>query len=156
MTATLLRSGVYGRLARRKPLLSERHMKVHLEFEKKHLKDFQTVRNKILCSDESKIELFGLNSKHHVWRKPGTAHQLLNTIPTLKHCGGSIILRQFFSAVGTGGLVSIEGKLNGAKYRDILNKNLVQSAQDLGMGRRFTFQQDNDPKHTVKATHGVA
>ena len=55
-----------------------------------------------------------------------------------------------FSAAGTGGLVRVEGKLNGAKYRDILNENLVQSAQDLRLGRRFTFQQDNDPKHTAK------
>ena len=36
-----------------------------------------------------------------------------------------------FSAAGTGGLVRLEGKLNGAKYRDILNENLVQSTQDL-------------------------
>ncbi|KAI2650206.1 Transposable element Tcb2 transposase [Labeo rohita] len=36
------------------------------------------------------------------------------------------------------------------KYRDILDENLLQSAQDLRLGRRFTFQQDNDPKHTAK------
>ncbi len=34
------------------------------------------VTNKILWSDETKIELFGLNSKRYVWRKPGTAHHL--------------------------------------------------------------------------------
>ena len=43
-----------------------------------------------------------------------------------------------------------QGKLNGAKYRDILYENLAQSAWDLRLGRRFTFQQDNDPKHTAK------
>ena len=37
-----------------------------------------------------------------------------------------------------------------AKYREILDENLLQSAQDLRLGRRFTFQQDNDPKHTAK------
>ncbi len=57
-----------------------------------------------------------------------------------------------FSAAGTGRLVAIEGKMNAAKYRDILDKNLLQSAQDLRLGRRFTFQQDNDPKHTAKIT----
>jgi transposase len=30
------------------------------------------MRNKILWSDETKIELFGLNAKRHIWRKPGT------------------------------------------------------------------------------------
>ncbi len=33
-----------------------------------------------------------------------------------------------------------------------LDENLLQSAQDLRLGRRFTFQQDNDPKHTAKIT----
>ena len=57
-----------------------------------------------------------------------------------------------FSAAGTGGLTRAEGKLNGAMYRDILTKNLVQSAQDFRLGRRFTLQQDNDQKHTPKTT----
>ena len=40
--------------------------------------------------------------------------------------------------------------MNGAKYRLILDENLLQSAQDLSLGQRFTFQQDNNPKHTAK------
>ena len=40
--------------------------------------------------------------------------------------------------------------MNGSKYREILNENLLQSSQDLGLGRRFTFQQNNDLKHTAK------
>ena len=30
------------------------------------------MRNKSLWSDETKIELVGLNARHHCWRKPGT------------------------------------------------------------------------------------
>ena len=51
------------------------------------------MRNNILWSDETKIELFGLNAKRHVWRKPGT-------IPTVKRGGGSIMLCECFSAAG--------------------------------------------------------
>ena len=61
ITAALHQSGLYGRVARRKPL-SARHMKACIEFAKKHMKDSQTMRNKILWSDETKIELFGVNS----------------------------------------------------------------------------------------------
>ncbi len=152
ITAALHQSGLYGRVGRRKPLLSARHMKARMEFAKKHLKDSKMVTNKILWSDETKIELFGLNSKWYVWRKPGTAHHLSNTVPTVKHGGGSIMLWGCFSAAGTGRLVAIEGKMNAVKYRDILDENFLQSAQDLRLVRRFTFQQDNDPKHTAKIT----
>jgi hypothetical protein len=57
-----------------------------------------------------------------------------------------------FSVAGTGRLVQIEGKMNGEQYREILDDNLLQSAQDLRLGRRFTFQQDNNPKLTAKST----
>ena len=40
--------------------------------------------------------------------------------------------------------------MKGAKYREILDENLLQSPQDHRLRRRFTFQQDNDPKHTAK------
>jgi hypothetical protein len=39
---------------------------------KKAPKDSLTMRNKIVWSYETKIELFGLNSKCHDWRKPAT------------------------------------------------------------------------------------
>ena len=42
--------------------------------------------------------------------------------------------------------------MNGAKYREILDENLLQRALDLRLGRRFTFHQDNAPKYTAKTT----
>ena len=57
-----------------------------------------------------------------------------------------------FSAAATGRLVRDEGKMKAAMYRDILDESLLQSALDLRLGRRFIFQQDNDPKHTAKIT----
>uniref|UniRef100_A0A803KD47 Tc1-like transposase DDE domain-containing protein n=1 Tax=Xenopus tropicalis TaxID=8364 RepID=A0A803KD47_XENTR len=52
----------------------------------------------------------------------------------------------------TAQLVRVDGKMDGAKYRAILEENLLESAKDLRLGRRFTFQQDNDPKHKARAT----
>ena len=57
-----------------------------------------------------------------------------------------------FSSAGIGKFVRIEGTMDGAKYRRILDENLLESAMNLKLGRRFTFQQDNDPKHKDKAT----
>ena len=80
-------------VARRKPLLSKRQITACLEFAKRQLKT-QTTRNKILWSDETKIELFGLDAKRDVWRK-------LGTIPTVMHGGGNIMLWGCFSAAVT-------------------------------------------------------
>lgn len=42
-----------------------------------------------------------------------------------------------FSSAVTGKLVRVDGKMDGAKYRTIL----LEAANDLRLGRRFTFRQ---------------
>ena len=72
-----------------------------------------------LCSDKTKTELFGLNSKRYVWHKPNTVHHPVNATPTIKHGGGSIMLWGYFSAAGNGRLVRVESSIDSAKYRRI-------------------------------------
>ena len=57
-----------------------------------------------------------------------------------------------FSSARTGALVRMEGKMDGAKYRKIPEENPLPSTRKLILGRKFTFQHDTNPKHTVKAT----
>ena len=76
-----------------------------------------------MWSDETKLELFGLNSTRRVWRKKKDEYNLKNTIPTVKHGCGNIILGGCFSAKGTGRLHRIEGRMDGAMYREILANN---------------------------------
>ena len=80
ISAALHQSILYGKVTRRKPLLSKTHITTCLKFAKRHLKDSQTMTNKMFWSDETKIELFSLNANRHIWRKPGI-------IPTVKHGG---------------------------------------------------------------------
>uniref|UniRef100_A0AAZ3NN31 Tc1-like transposase DDE domain-containing protein n=1 Tax=Oncorhynchus tshawytscha TaxID=74940 RepID=A0AAZ3NN31_ONCTS len=143
IVAALHQSGLYGRVARWKPLFSKWHDSPLGVCQKAP----QTMRNKILWSDETKIEHFGLNTnKCHIWRKPGT-------IPTVQHGGGSIMLWGCLPAEGTERVVRIKAKMTGAKYRENLDENLLQSAQNFRLEQRFTFQEDNDPKHTAKTMH---
>ncbi|GFY04328.1 transposable element Tcb2 transposase [Trichonephila clavipes] len=54
------------------------------------------------------------------------------------------------AATGVGNLVIIDGIMNQYSYLNILKNNLSQSASKLGLDGCFTFQKDNDPKHTAR------
>ena len=123
-----------------------------MRYPNNHSGDSEAMWQKVLWSDETKIQLFGLNAKHYVWCKPNTTHHPEHTIPTVKHGGGSIMLWGYFPLAGTGALVTIEEKMDGAKYRKILKENLLSFARKLKLERKFIFQHDNDQKHIAKAT----
>jgi hypothetical protein len=98
--AALHQSGLYGRVAGRKPLLSKRHDSPLGVFPKAP-KDSPTMRKKILWSEcqASRLE--------ETWHHPyGEAWWWQH------HAVGC------FSAAGTGRLVRIRGNMIGAKYRD--------------------------------------
>ncbi|KAI4900940.1 hypothetical protein NFI96_002661 [Prochilodus magdalenae] len=149
---TLRRQGLQSCSARKVPFLKPTHVKARLKFANDHLNDPEEEWEKVMWSDETKIELFGLNSTRHVWRKKNDEYNPKNTIPTVKHGGGNIILWGCFSAEGTGRLHRIVGRMDGAMYREILANNLLPSVRALKMGRGWVFQHDNDPKHTARAT----
>ncbi|CDQ93434.1 unnamed protein product [Oncorhynchus mykiss] len=102
---TLRRHGLKSCSARKVPLLKPAHVQARLKFANNHLDDPE----KVMWSDETKIELFGLNSTRRVWRKKKDEYNPKNTIPNVKHGGGNIILSVCFSAKGTGQLHRIEG-----------------------------------------------
>ncbi len=104
---------------------------------------------KVLWSDETKIQLFGINSTRRVWRRRNAAYDLKNTIPTVKHGGGNIMLWWCFSAKGTGQLHRIKGRWTGPCT---VGARALKPARALKMGRGWVFQHDNDSKHTAKAT----
>uniref|UniRef100_A0A671PN32 Transposase n=1 Tax=Sinocyclocheilus anshuiensis TaxID=1608454 RepID=A0A671PN32_9TELE len=149
---TLHRHGLKSCSARKVPLLKPAHVQARLKFAKDHLDDPEEAWEKVMWSDETKIEVFGINSTRRVWRKKKDEYNPKNTIPTVKHGGGNIMLWGCFSAKGTGRLHRIEGRMDGAMYREILGNNLLPSVRALKMGRSWVFQHDNDPKHTARAT----
>ena len=122
-----------------------------MQFATSHVGGATNMWSTVLWSDETKIGVFGLNAKRYVWQKTNSVHDPEHTIPTLKHGGGSIMLWGWFFSAGTGKLVRVDGKMDGAKYRTIFEENLKTSLQK-SWDCSFTFQQDNKPKHTARAT----
>uniref|UniRef100_A0AAZ3RMS5 Transposase Tc1-like domain-containing protein n=1 Tax=Oncorhynchus tshawytscha TaxID=74940 RepID=A0AAZ3RMS5_ONCTS len=86
------KAGLYRRVGRKKPLLKEKYKQTHLVFTKRHVGDSPNIWKKVLWLDETKIDVFGHQGKRYVWRKPNTSHHPENTISTVKHDGGSIML----------------------------------------------------------------
>lgn len=149
---TLKRQGIRSRSARRVPLLKPVHVQARLKFAREHMDDTAEDWENVMWSDETKVELFGINSTRRVWRTKNTELHPKNTIPTVKHGGGNIMLWGCFSAKGTGRLIRVKDRMNGAMYREILSQNLLPSVRTLKMKRGWVFQHDNDPKHTARAT----
>ena len=148
----LKRGGLKACRPRKTPLLRPVHLKARIAFAKRHVDKDSLFWSRVLWSDETKIELFGHNNVSHVYRESGKAFLPKNTVPTVKHGGGSLMFWGCFASSGTGRLVKIDGIMNKEKYVEILDQNLKQSARDLSLGRRWSFVQDNDPKHTAKCT----
>ncbi len=134
------------------PPAQEGNVQARLKFANEHLNDSEKAWENVLWSDKTKIELFGINSTRRVWRKRNADYHPKNTIPTVRHGGGNIMLWGCFSTKSTGRLHHIEGPMDGAMYRKILDENLLPSARTLKMGRGWVFQHANNPKHTAKAT----
>uniref|UniRef100_A0A8C5PQS4 Transposase n=1 Tax=Leptobrachium leishanense TaxID=445787 RepID=A0A8C5PQS4_9ANUR len=138
-----------GFITRCKPLVSLKNRKARLEFAKHLTKPSQFW---------NKINLYQSDGKRRVWRRKGTAQDPKHTTSSVKHGGGSVMAWACMAANGTGSLVFIDdvtadksSRMNSEVFRAILSAHIQPNAAEL-IGRRFTVQMDNDPKHTAKAT----
>ena len=106
-----------------------------------------------MWTDETKVELFGKVHYCIVYRKRNEAFKEKNSVPTVKHGGGSQMFWGCFAASGTGCLDFVYGIMKSEDYQIMLERNVGPSVRKLGFRQRsWVFQQDNDPKHTSKST----
>ena len=147
---TLNKNGVHERTPQKKPLLSKKNIAARLKFAKEHLDVPQHYSQNILWTDETKVELFGRNTQHYVWRKKrhSTPHQHQNLIPTVKYGGGSIMVWDCFAASGPGQLAIINGKTNSSLSRHFAGEcsavcQSIEAQQKLGdaIGQRPKTQK---------------
>ncbi len=100
---------------------------------------------KVLWSDETKIQLFGINSTHHVCRRRNSAYDPKNTIPTVKQGGGNIMLLLCFLQRGQDNCTASKGQWTGP-----CNKAQgIEASQGIGIGSWMGIQAWQGPK-----THG--
>ncbi len=132
---TLCPEGLKSCSARTVPLLKKAHVQARLKF----ANDSEENWVKVLWSDETKIQLFGINSTRRVWRRRNAAYDPMESnmeVETL--CFGGVFL--------------LRGQDNCTASKGWWTGPCTVRARALKIGRGWVFQHDNDPKHTAKAT----
>jgi transposase len=121
------------------PMLTEYHKQLRVEWAKKH-KGMNW--NRVIFSDESSFQLFRNTIKR--WSKNWKKEK--KCVPKNRqkiHCWGG------FSIKGLIGIHTFKRIMDGPYYTVILKNHMLVNAKKQ-FGTRWTFQQDNDPKHTSK------
>ena len=145
------KNGLKSWRPKKTPLQLKQHKDAMLKFVRQHKENENSFWERVLWTDETKIELFGHNYQNHVWTKDSEAHSPKNTVPTVKFGSASIMIWGCFSAKGMGKILVIDGKMNAQKYKQSLQENLMSSVESLELLSDYIFQQDNEPKHTTKS-----
>ncbi len=92
---------------------------------------------------------FGKGHRGTVYRNRNEAFKEKNTVPTVKHGGGSKMFWGCFAVSGTGCLDCVNGIMKSDDYQIIKRHNV----RKLRLHQRsWVFPQDNDPKHPSKST----
>jgi transposase len=138
--------------AKKRPMISTTNKTKRLLFARNHINKPLEFWKHVIWSDESKFELFNKKRRLRVWRKSDEGLQDRHLQPTMKHGGGNIMVWGCFSWFGVGNLTQVNGIMTADGYIDILCENLEESMLKMGLEGNYTFQQDNDPKHTAKKT----
>ena len=143
-------NGIFARAPRKVPLISKLNREKRERACREWMKRGPAFWNSVIWSDETKLNYFKSDGMHYCWRMSGEAYSPDCTQKTVKYGGGCIMLWGCMAAGGLGNLVKIDGIMNSVQYLRILQENLVDSAEKLGLGANFVFQQDNDPKHSSR------
>jgi len=147
----LISAGLRARIPRKKPFLNAAQRQKRLKWAKDHANWTPEQWRHVLCSDETRISIFGSDGVRYVRRRPGEDCIPECTTATMKH-PLSIMVWGCMSRDGVGRLQVLNGTVNADKYiKEVLQCKLVASARDIfGSDQPFIFQQDGAPCHTAK------
>ncbi|MDO9333806.1 MAG: IS630 family transposase [Dehalococcoidales bacterium] len=150
---------LHGRVARAEYPFDENDIRRRLSFAEGYGDWSEEKWERVIFSDETHIEIWG-RTKVWVQRPPGTAFDdeyMTNRMPHSER----VSLWGCFCARGVGQAEIFVGAFDAARYVDILQHNLIQTALHFYPREQWFFQQDNAPQHTSRAArswfhnHGV-
>ena len=101
--------------------------------------------NNVVFSDESSFQMFRNTTLVRYKSGESKPRRVVVKHPFKVHVWGA------FCAKGIVGFHMFTENMNGELYRNIITENLFEQASQV-LGNRWTYQQDNDPKHRAKLT----
>lgn len=110
-----------------KQLFTRYHKLACYTYAKPHINKLETFRQKVLWSDETKVELFERNNRRYIWWAPNKYFEEKNLIQTNKHNGDSIMIWECLAAFGTGKIIRINSTMVSARYQEILRESKLSS-----------------------------
>lgn len=141
-------AGLFSRRPAKKPLISKKNQNKRLVFAQSHIGWNVQKWPAVLFSDESKFNIILSDGICRVRRPIGKRLDSRCCQKTVKHGGGNIMVWGCFSANGLGPIHRIDGIMDRFMYINIL-KDVMLPYAEWNMPIKWTFQQDNDPKHTA-------
>ena len=142
----LERHGLNAHIHHKKPLLTPIHKRKQRQWALAHGLWQKENWRAVWYSDELKFNLFGSDGREWCWTRAGEAFK-----KTVKHGGGSVMVWGCITPYGVGHLHHINRIMDAGKYITILNNNLLGTVCDYSVRpQAIYFQQDDDPKHTLK------
>ena len=105
-------AGMYGKVARKKPLLTGISPKLGKDWT---ISDFY----KVIWSDESKFNLFGSDGRVYIRRRVGDDFLPECVDRTVKFGGGNVIMWGYITCDGVEPLVKVKGRINSDDYKII-------------------------------------
>ncbi|CAI2346720.1 unnamed protein product [Caenorhabditis sp. 36 PRJEB53466] len=127
------------------PRLGSHHKTRRLDFARSNMAtDWKT----LIFSDKKKFNLDGPDGYKHYWhdlRKDRLRFSKRN------YGGGSVMCWGAFSSDGFLEIFFVDGRLDSARYQDLLRTQLLPFKRRFNR-RRFVFQQDNAPCHASRST----
>lgn len=143
----LKKNNLRSYMKKRKPKLTKEQKKTRFDWAVKHLSWTKSDWEKVIFSDEMKVCRIQTSIKRRIWRNKNAGLDDRAIEPTLKFGGGSIMCWGCICSQGIGLLCKIDGGLDANLYREILDDEMVKTADYYFYGDDFIFQQDNDSKH---------
>ncbi|KRJ97477.1 uncharacterized protein Dyak_GE28378, isoform C [Drosophila yakuba] len=129
------------------PMLLPRHISSRLSFAEKYKFWTEEFRS-VIFSDEKKWNLDGPDGCHKYWRDLRHPRE---TRHKRNFGGGSLMVWAAFGYAGKSRICFIPTKTNSEIYTQLLEEELIDFATEL-YADNWTFQQDNAPIHTSRAT----